>query len=78
MNYELLRGSVDGVVRMLRPNAANAEYAAVQDRAALLHTAHYGTLGLAGEKSPRIEEASPFYGMPTGYGPKKPKRTIRR
>jgi len=78
MNHELLRGSVDGTVRMLRPNAANAEYASVQSRAALLHNLHYGTLGLAGETSPRIAEVGPFYGVPSGYGPKRPKRSVRR
>jgi hypothetical protein len=78
MNHELMRGTVDGVVKMLRPNSANAEYAPAQARAALLHTLHYGTLGLAGESSPRLDEASPFYGSPSGYGPKSPKRSIRR
>jgi hypothetical protein len=78
MNHELLRGSVDGTVKMLRPNAANAEYVFAQNRAALLHTSHYGTLGLAGETSPRLEEAGPFTGCPSGYGPKQPKRSVRR
>lgn len=78
MNHELMRGSLDGSIRMLRPNAANAEYAPAQARAAVLHNLHYGTLGLAGETSPRIAEAWPFAGIPSGYGPKHPKRTSSR
>ena len=63
---------------MLRPNAANAEYASAQSRAALLHSLHYGTLGLAGETSPRLAESSPFFQCPSGYGPKRPKRSIKK
>jgi len=74
MNHELMRGSLDGTVRMLRPNAANAEYVFAQNRAALLHTSHYGTLGLAGELRPRIAEAYWSTGAPTGYGPRGSKR----
>ena len=66
MNHELLRGSLDGTVRMLRPNAANAEYAFAQNRAALLHNLHYGTLGLAGETSPRLAEAALVGRLPVG------------
>ena len=69
MNHELLRGSLDGTVRMLRPDAANAEYVPAQNRAALLHSLHYGTLGLAGETSPRLAEAAWWAGIPTGYDP---------
>lgn len=78
MNHELMRGTLDGTIRMLRPNAANAEYVHAQNRAALLHSLHYGTLGLAGETSPRIAEAWPFAGCPSGYGPAKPKRPVIR
>lgn len=74
MNHELMRGSLDGTIKMLRPNAANAEYVFAQNRAALLHPLHYGTLGLAGEKSPRLAEAAWWAGAPSGYGPKRPRR----
>jgi hypothetical protein len=78
MTHELLRGETDGSLKNLRPNAANAEYAFAQNRAALLNVLHYGNLGVASESSPRISEASAFDGMPSGYGPKRPKRTVRR
>jgi hypothetical protein len=78
MNHELLRGSLDGTVRMLRPNSANAEYAPAQARAALLHSLHDGTLGLSGETSPRLAESAWWAGCPSGYGPARPKRSVRR
>lgn len=78
MNHELLRGSLDGTVRMMRPNASNAEYGPAQARAAVLHPLHYGTLGLAGETSPRLAEVWPFAGCPSGYGPARPKRLVRK
>ena len=78
MNHELMRGSLDGTVKMMRPNAANAEYAFAQNRAALLQGSYYGPFGLAGETSPRLAEAAWWASMPSGYGPKRSTRTVRR
>jgi hypothetical protein len=71
MNHELVRGTVDGTIRMLRPNSSNAEYKFAQNRAAMLHVLHYGSQGIAGENSPRIAEVNPFVDMPSGYGPER-------
>ena len=70
MNHELMRGSLDGTVKMLRPNAANAEYVFAQNRAATLQGSYYGVLGLATETSPRLAEVAWWAGCPTGYGPR--------
>ena len=69
MNEELLLGSLEGSVRMLRPATANAEEAPAAARAAALNSLHYGFLGLAGGAGqPRLSELAWDRGL--GYGPR--------
>lgn len=80
MNADLARGAVDGKVRFLRPDAVGGmseQYA--QDRQGVLHTQHYGSMGVA-STSPEIERQRPdasvkslgfprFLDEPTHAGP---------
>lgn len=45
MNEQLKRGMLDGTVKNMRPDSANADYTSVVQRARQLHPSHYGTFG---------------------------------
>ena len=59
MNADLRRGAVDGRVRFDRPNAANAERTQVESRNRVLHTAHYGFMGVTEDSKAIIDAALP-------------------
>lgn len=61
MNVEVRRGSIDGAVKFLRPDAASPDWdiAWAKDRADVLHPSHYGYLGVAGVLEPNVLDALP-------------------
>lgn len=60
MNGELFRGATDGKLRNMRPDSANADYSAAEQRSRLLHPTMYGTMGLGGDSvSPFVRDAMP-------------------
>lgn len=60
MNDQLFRGVLDGSVKNMRPNAADADYSAVVPRARVLHPSHYGTFGAGSDAmTPFMEELLP-------------------
>lgn len=60
MNEQLQRGMLDGTVKNMRPDAAEADYTSVVQRARQLHPSHYGTFGSGSDKmTPFMEEFLP-------------------
>lgn len=59
MNADLQRGAVDGKVRFLRPDAGDADESHARQRAGVLHTSHYGSMGLSANDYNRISENTP-------------------
>jgi hypothetical protein len=61
MNVEMRRGSVDGRVRFLRPDASSPDWDIdeARDRANVLHPEYYGTMGVAGVLDPAVLDALP-------------------
>lgn len=60
MNGQLVRGATDGKVRNMRPDTADADYAAAQLRSQQLHPSMYGTFGNGGDNvSPHLRDMMP-------------------
>jgi hypothetical protein len=66
MNWDMRMGAVDGRIRFMRPDTANAETTAVVDRAAALHPQHYGSMGVANDSLGIIRAALPGAVPPEG------------
>jgi len=71
MNQDLSRGAVDGKVRFLRPDSADADETHARDRAGVLHTQHYGSMGISAYQTDTIAQqrpdATPAYLPYLGY-----------
>lgn len=60
MNEQLQRGVLDGSVKNMRPDSANADYDSATQRARQLHPMNYGTFGNGSDAvTPFLEEFMP-------------------
>jgi hypothetical protein len=61
MNVEMRRGTVDGTIKFLRPDAASPDWDVewARERANVLHPVNYGTMGLDGVLDPAVADALP-------------------
>lgn len=60
MNEQLHRGMLDGTVKNMRPDSADADYSSVVPRARVLHPSHYGTFGNGSDAmTPFMDEILP-------------------
>ncbi len=66
MNNDIRRGAVDGRIRFMRPDSANSDTTAVVERSRVLHSQHYGSMGIAEDATEIIKAALPGAVAPTG------------
>lgn len=60
MNADMAQGAVDGKIRFLRPDAGGpADETHAQYRANVLHTQHYGSMGVSQFRSDTVHESVP-------------------